>query len=365
LARGHRPSPPLAQVEIVGGDIQMDGLVRSKPIAAPRSVTIATTLFGRGTSVPVARNISFGAQILREFENAWLLPPHGMVRVGNQLVEDTFHLAPVHYPAFCPAIHAVECNRALIVPTDSAQVVETACHIGSNANYYHFLMEDLPRLRHLAASPEYASAPILVDRAAAPWQIELLALFGVGRERLLSVDLTKPLLVRRLILPPRASRNLATHPDDVTFVRATLLGDAPFAIRTGKRLYISRDGLGGRALLNSRAVEAAFQRAGYLTVRPERFSVKAQVELFRDAEAIAGPGGAGLTNIIFAPADARVIALAAEDVLNETFTSMTQAIGQDYASCVGAAAARPHKAWIWSRFNFEIDLDDLDRCLTA
>jgi capsular polysaccharide biosynthesis protein len=69
-----------------------------------------------------------------------------------------------------------------------------------------------------------------------------------------------------------------------------------------RRVYLSRKDAMMRRVLNEPAVEALLQAHGFETVQTERLSVFEQVALFSNAEIIAGPHGAGLTNAVFADA---------------------------------------------------------------
>ena len=63
------------------------------------------------------------------------------------------------------------------------------------------------------------------------------------------------------------------------------------------RIYLSRSGIKDRKLLNETDVERVFERHGFLTFRPESFSVKEQIELMSNALLVAGPGGSGMFNL--------------------------------------------------------------------
>lgn len=86
-----------------------------------------------------------------------------------------------------------------------------------------------------------------------------------------------------------------------------LRGVAPSA--PGLKLYLDRDS-SRRRITNRGEVLRAFRDAGFEVVAPERLSFPDQLALFARAKVIAGQSGAGLANMIFAPAGAQVLVLS-------------------------------------------------------
>jgi capsular polysaccharide biosynthesis protein len=265
---------------------------------------------------------------------------------------------------FSQEVKRLSKGSALIVaPEEVEYVYDNAVFIGYNANYYHWLIEELPRLSLAIRAEKLDVRAVLVDQNAREWQLELLQRFGFASDGIRRVDFTRLVKVRNVIVPSRLSTNGVAHPEAVSNVRATLLKGLPGTCRTGKRLYVTRDSAPGRSLLNTDEIISRFQRAGFTIVNPSHMSISEQIDTFSDAEVIAGPAGAGLSNTIFAPADARLIQLGPTDSCWETFTSIAAAVGQRSCWCLGRGFARPYKRWIWTEFDFVVDPDDVDLCL--
>ena len=91
-------------------------------------------------------------------------------------------------------------------------------------------------------------------------------------------------------------------------------------------------------------------------------TINEQIDLFSDAEVVAGPGGAAVANILFAPKGAKVLTLSPTAAPCETFSSMSNAIGQEYWYCLGASYARSYPRWVWTTFDFEIAEKDIRFC---
>ncbi len=83
------------------------------------------------------------------------------------------------------------------------------------------------------------------------------------------------------------------------------------------RLYVSREGHTNRRMTNEAEVRGCFEAYGYRTVRPEALTLLRQAELFASATHVAGPLGAGLSNIVFADTSLDVFMI--DPSLNDPF----------------------------------------------
>ena len=106
-----------------------------------------------------------------------------------------------------------------------------------------------------------------------------------------------------------------------------LLTSAPASVG-GQRIFVTRRS-GHRLCHNWRDVEREFTDAGFVVVEPARHSLPEQARLFRDAAVVAGFGGTGLFNLVFAAQGPPVVVLnhAAYDARNEEL--ITAARGSD------------------------------------
>jgi capsular polysaccharide biosynthesis protein len=75
---------------------------------------------------------------------------------------------------------------------------------------------------------------------------------------------------------------------------------------------------------------ASLQDLGFELVNLNAVSVEEQVRLFSAADMIVAPHGAGLTNIMFAPAHCRVVELAVETHCTASYLVIASAVGQRY-----------------------------------
>jgi hypothetical protein len=207
-------------------------------------------------------------------------------------------------------------------------------------NYYHWLTEQIPRLRGVEA---YASATgetpeVLVESDPPSWVTELLDLGGVPADRRrewtrsgATVDrLVVPKYVRKAspgeYEPSRADLNWVREK-----FRRAVSGRTAGA---GPRLFVTRADADERRLENREAIGEMLHQYGFESVVPTEYSVSEQVRLFRDAEVVVGPHGAGLTNILFAD-DVTVVEIFPADYTPAYFYVIAELFDYDYHHLIG------------------------------
>ena len=341
-----------------------------KGSALPRERGFVTKLVGKKTSLQICSTIVYKTNIVEYtselhfaqpyinlLDAAIILPLNCTILANDKyIIEDSSHHRKIHLDIFTPNIRSLSDTAALVCMPEPDLYPHDGCIvIGNNANYYHWIVEALPRLKLVKESEIPGDLPLLVDKNVQHWQIDLLERFGICQSRLRRVDFSRPLKVRNLVVPSLLSTASVAHPDAVNFVRKTLLREFQDATpKRGKRLYLTRASVPGRAMLNAKEIEQKFRHAGFQIVDPSSLNIQAQIELFHDAEFIAGPAGAGLTNTIFAPVGAKLLQLGPIDVAGETYTLATAA-GQTSCWCFGSGLARTYPRWIWTNFDFRVD----------
>jgi len=96
-----------------------------------------------------------------------------------------------------------------------------------------------------------------------------------------------------------------------------------------------------RPLINERDLVAALTGIGFVAVRPETLSVADQVRLFRGADTILAPHGAGLTNLGFCRPGTRVLELLPDSYCNWCFRNLSGLMQLNYDCILG----RSRKPW--------------------
>ncbi|HZP87700.1 MAG TPA: tetratricopeptide repeat protein [Burkholderiales bacterium] len=221
-------------------------------------------------------------------------------------------------------------------------------------NYYHWLLEYLPRLQALETRSEYADWPLLVDGKLHPNLLEALSRVCPNRE-IISIDADVRWRVHRLlVLGPRVwmpvdYRDGATvYPDDILFAPEAVdflkrrLAGGLTSETARRRLYLRRGAAGYRRLLNEAEIEALFVEEGFDIVEPEKLSLDEQIRLFAQAEAIAGPTGAAFANMVFAPPGCRILVMYYPGVPYFYFSTLADVLGHELVYVLGEAVPGSH-----------------------
>lgn len=216
------------------------------------------------------------------------------------------------------------------------------------ANYYHFLIQTGVSLWLLARERPDWLAHLVMPPLPSNYQ-RLLALIGVPVPLTLPAETT--FAVDQAILLETAYTRLATRSGPLLRAYAQhLSAQVPRApAPTPRKLYISRRDTARRRLANEAEIEAAFEAAGFESLTLEGTALETQIALFRGAETIVAPHGAGLANTIFAAPGTRIVELAPAAHLNPCFLDIARSANHAYEMHVfeTPAPALPH-AFEWT-----------------
>ena len=102
-----------------------------------------------------------------------------------------------------------------------------------------------------------------------------------------------------------------------------------------RRIYVSRkDADMKRGITNEAAVCDLMERHGFEIITPGELTIEEQMVAFRDAEIVAGPHGAGLTNLVYCSRGARVLELVQMSYFPGFYVRICQAKGLDYIGII-------------------------------
>ena len=192
-------------------------------------------------------------------------------------------------------------------------------------SHFHWIADTLPRASLLPPG-EDASTPIIVPAGMSGAQLSSLAMVGIAPERLVPFD-RNHLQVEELVLPSFVGRPGFPPGWAAAWLRERV---APVKPATRRRLWVSRAAAPRRGVANEHALLNILDRYGFEPMQPERHSFAQQIQLFAEAEMIAGPHGSALSNMI-AARDATVIELFNERRWgNGCFYAFSDALGLDY-----------------------------------
>ena len=234
-----------------------------------------------------------------------------------------------------------------------------------HSHYFHFMFDRLPRLYYLlnrfGIGREHIT--VLTNAGLPPFQRDIYRFIQLRHPNIQFVPV------------PRHERwriqNLL-HIDDYQPIKRTLAdwklldwvralvfegyGIAQNAA-TSRRIFVSRRDARRRRVANEAELLPVLARYDFEVIAPGTSSFRDQVALFASAEAIAGPHGAGLTNILFAGKSAKVLEIFPANATKNTYFLLSVSLGQTYRALIGGERGR--KDW------FDVDPIQLDERLAA
>ena len=193
----------------------------------------------------------------------------------------------------------------------------------TTANYYHWLIEDLPQaLRAAEVAPE--AAYLAFSRGITDRHRIVARHLGVRLEPM-------PLIVAmdEQVLPGRSSDSWFVHPADARLLHR--LGESLTEATEGdaERVYVSRRH-SSRALPGEEHLEALLEANGFTVLHLERLDWVEQIRAFRGARVVVGPHGAGLANLVFTPPGATLVELTNGAQYNRCFEWVCHVAGHAY-----------------------------------
>lgn len=199
-------------------------------------------------------------------------------------------------------------------------------------NYYHWLLDALPRLAVLERAGA-ADANVVVPEHLTRFQEESLSLLGVSRQRRTPYR-RGHLQASTLLVPSPAAHTGNPVRWQVEWLRARLSVRAPAA--RGRRLFVSRADTRFRKLADEEAAWGVAAARGFQRVTPGTLDLAEQIALFADASVVLGPHGAAHANTLFAR-DSTLIELFPADYLNRCNFALCEAAGNDYWYIIGSS----------------------------
>ena len=221
-------------------------------------------------------------------------------------------------------------------------------HLG----YQHWLTQCLPAIDWSLRCARTRAVELLLPPLKS-WQEEFLELLGHDRiARFVPVAGKKYHLSH---LEYSDFLNGATSFDVCMSARETaerVAHAVPPAPSDDRILYIDEENLYYGAISNRCAVIELLQRRGVVIVDPAKVPIPVRINLFRNADAVIGPLGEGLTNVLFCRPGALLWEWMPQHYQNASFNRLAQAAQIDYWGDMFQSVEHPAEPGLW-----EIDLE--------
>ena len=263
----------------------------------------------------------WGATELLEFPKAHVSPIGIAFRRGKVIPEtvDYTRMTLRNAPTFYKKIFLRKVRRI----SGTAVVV----HNTYFKNYYHWMLEALPRLFLLRDMIKDATVIVCDDLES--FHEETIGYFKVkdvvkiARDELARVD--------RLLYASPHYEQYGQQNGDLLRAMADWMRAQDGEDHAGRdgpsKLFLSRGAETARRLANGDQVADAFVTFGFTVVTPGELTVPEQVALFSRATHVAGVHGAGLANVMFMQAPGLMMEIVNEEHRHPCFFNLAAAMG--------------------------------------
>lgn len=234
--------------------------------------------------------------------------------------------------------------------------------IQTNLNYFHWLLEAMPRL-WLAQREGLAADTTVWLPPLRPWMADMIdALQPIDRRATQGDGITR---CARLLMPARGLSNIHTFCAHAFAMADEIRDRHASAAPSGRRFFITRAGAGSRKLINEDEIIEIAAQHGFETIEPQHLAFREQVELFSGADAIAGPLGAGLANAVFMRPGSALIEIAPEGREGDAtlFANLAHHRQLDYLAAVGPTVSTDTRAV--DRRDFSVDTGIIHKMFAA
>ena len=233
---------------------------------------------------------------------------------------------------------------------------------GLNENYYHDLLDNLPAIYASIVSKMQGDILLPFRRqelmSYLEYSINMLEKLAEKYDRRI-VFMDDPVLIKNATF-----LNIGRSAKFATQIFKTILSNSVNPSLNSKekfddKIYISRKKSLNRPLLNEQEVEDLFSKFGFKIIVAEDYSFLEQYQLFKHAKVVAGPHGAGLTNILFGNASI-LIELFNESYMPDCYEEIAQEMSIEYYCLKGQGVSYGEKnSWEISVSKLEKFLENL------
>lgn len=195
-------------------------------------------------------------------------------------------------------------------------------------NYHHWLIECLPSLLDWVQNPELQQLQLVLPERLNAFQQATLDLLQIPHHKTCSFG-ENDVLFDQFWVPSLGNFS----PLQLRQVRESLLKaaqiepweqESPTQTKR-RRLYFSRRDAASRRVSNEADLWSLLRAFQFELLELGGMSLREQMRLMNEAEVIMGPHGAGLSNLVFAPPDCKLIELMPRDTVNHCFWLLSQA----------------------------------------
>lgn len=292
------------------------------------------------------QDVRLPAVHLHRFENAIISPQSSSVFLSDRvLLERVEGVDPELCDFATGQVLGHDTTRAQIGIDGAVINVPRGIFLGGNgaSNYYHLLVEILPRLQHVLSDDLFANYPLLVDGSVQqiPNYRQLIETasqghpflvlpsnraYRVGSLAYVSAPNTAPFNLRANV--PFGLNYTLTRPSTIAFLRERFKKLAAPTTNLPKRVFFARRP--GIRNYNQSEISSIFAEYGFVTVFMEDLTIAQQVQLMSHVDYVAGATGAAWANLTFMREGAKALCWMPDCYSNcAVFSNLAKAAGVD------------------------------------
>jgi len=197
----------------------------------------------------------------------------------------------------------------------------------SSANYYHWLVDALPRM--FSVLPELGSAGYSLLLPANPPRFLLATLKYFNVANITFISKKEYLQAERLWVPYYLAGSGHIHPvkvgEVISYFRERISQSGP-----NERIYVSRSRQKARRIKNEDEVVKAVKEFGFTVIHFEDCTFEQQVAIGRGAKVFVSSHGANLTNLMFMNRGSHVLELIRRDKPNFCYWALASVAEHNY-----------------------------------
>ncbi len=228
----------------------------------------------------------------------------------------------------------------------------------AGTNYYHWLLDLLPRLALIEKGGESLDSIdyFLVNDRASRFQRESLEHLGIPKQKIMESHWHPHIQATELIVPSFPCDTGHFSRWQVDWLQEKFRSEN--AAKPFRRLYLNRRKVSYRKVENESDIENLLYQYGFESIDPADYSIQEQVRLFSEAEILIAPHGAALANIVFCQPGTKVVELIHPKAVNLMFWTLSETIGLDYHYFLAEGdrptpGEDPYENFIEMRFSLE------------
>jgi hypothetical protein len=243
-------------------------------------------------------------------------------------------------------------SALLKLPTNLRRKLKEVILIGgrNDSNYYHFMIEYLPRI--LEVPPSISSeVPVVVSNRVPDSGIE--ALRALTEREILRIDpefsysaeivhVASPVTQVLDTSKVSWSNGLFMHSASLHAFRSACLSAVGSRLNSKNRIFLTRSS-GHRSIKNEAKLSQIAEREGFINVDIANLSWRDQVTLFSNAEIIVGAGGAVMANYLFSREGSRILCLVSRHSATFSLPAQIAAVaGASFSYLLGKPVLNRH-----------------------